>query len=102
MKHLRDGLIGFLLGVVLCVWAFELIHVTVEWDGQSFGGQNFCGSIYDRLGRRLPGELLYSWKLTYKVLAWPMKTLTHTVWVALSDQAMAVNEGEGWTVQDLR
>ena len=93
---MRRFLAGFLVGILLCVSLFEVIHKTVEIEAESY--PPLCSIIYDKLNQAWEPRILYQLKLTYKFFAWPVRT----VWVMLDDQdahigVMAQEEDE-WTV----
>ncbi len=83
MKYL---VIGILIGIVLCVSFFEVIHRSVEVDGWKT-----CSMIYDKLTEKWHPGFVYQMKVVYKFFALPVKT----IWISLSGDELATARGLG-------
>lgn len=91
---MKKLIIGFVVGVFVCVSFFEFIHKTVEIDGTPL-----CAVIYDRLQQRYSGGFTTGLRITYKVFAWPVKT----IWVYVNEDEIAVlRKGKGWEIKELK
>ncbi len=83
---MRKIIIGILIGILLCVSFFELIHRTVEVDGS-----RMCGMIYDKLLKQWHPGFVYQLKVIYKFFALPIKT----TWICISEEGIATSDGFG-------
>ena len=78
--------IGLIIGIFLCVSAFEVIHRSVE-----ITGFKLCSVIYDTLTKQYRPDFVSGLRIMYKFFAFPVKT----IWIQLSDDAIAVANGRG-------